>query len=156
VRFAWEAVAFAEIRDLNRHRTGTKYCPLSPVGFYYALDQLPTTYHTLPPHLSDHSLSERAYFLSESSDLYQEYLALETVGRVASQQMRQTDDPKGIYFALLGTQFPFEHTTTADKFSTRPNCAPVPARTTDTRNICATRSPSGTSDTPRHVGDPRR
>lgn len=39
VRFAWEAVAFAEIRDLNRHRTGTKYCPLSPVGFYYALDQ---------------------------------------------------------------------------------------------------------------------
>ena len=40
-RFGWEAVALAEIRDLNRHRTGTKWCPLVPKGFYSALDQLP-------------------------------------------------------------------------------------------------------------------
>ncbi|MBC8139224.1 MAG: FAD-dependent thymidylate synthase [Fibrella sp.] len=116
VRFGWEAVAFAEIRDLNRHRTGTKFCPLSPVGFYYALDQLPPTWQSVPPHLSEHSLSERAYFMSETTGSYQDYMALETVGRVASQQVRHSDTPTGIYFALLGTQFPFEHTTTADKF----------------------------------------
>lgn len=41
VRFSWQAIALAEIRDLNRHRTGTKYCPLVPQGFYCADDQLP-------------------------------------------------------------------------------------------------------------------
>jgi hypothetical protein len=40
-RFSWDAVALSEIRDLNRHRTGTKWCPLVPRGFYAALDQLP-------------------------------------------------------------------------------------------------------------------
>ena len=43
VRFGWSAIGFAEIRDLNRHRTGTKYCPLAPQGFYFALDQLPAS-----------------------------------------------------------------------------------------------------------------
>jgi len=41
VRFGWEAVSFAEIRDLNRHRTGTKYCPFVPRGFYGAVEQIP-------------------------------------------------------------------------------------------------------------------
>ena len=41
VRFGWGAMAFAEIRDLNRHRTGNKHCPLRPKGFYAASDQLP-------------------------------------------------------------------------------------------------------------------
>ena len=94
VRFSWDAVAFAEIRDLNRHRTGTKYCPLAPVGFYHAIDQLP-----------------------EES---QSYNALGLVGENASFLVRcktaTDDEPTAIYFALLGTQFPFEHTTTADKF----------------------------------------
>ena len=31
-------------------------------------------------------------------------------------QVLKRNEPTGIYFALLGTQFPFEHTTTADKF----------------------------------------
>ncbi len=94
VRFGWDAVAIAEIRDLNRHRTGTKYCPLMPVGFYCALDQIPT------------KETERHY----SSLMY---------GGWASMQARRTlrnGEPTGIYFALLGTQFVFEHTTTADKF----------------------------------------
>lgn len=93
VRFGWEAVAFAEIRDLNRHRTGTKYCPLSPVGFYHAVDQVP----------GDNA----------------EYRSLGDRGRQASESTRNIlmqGEPTGIYFALLGTQFPFEHTTTADKF----------------------------------------
>jgi hypothetical protein len=116
VRFAWEAVAFAEIRDLNRHRTGTKFCPLSPVGFYYALDQLPPTWQSVPPRFSEHSPSEQAYFMSEATGSYQEYVALEHVGRTASLRVHPAGELTSIYFALLGTQFPFEHTTTADKF----------------------------------------
>ena len=93
VRFSWQAVAFAEIRDLNRHRTGTKYCPLLPVGFYGALDQLPAgeyTYNLLIHQSGEASLHAR--------------------------RILQSGEPTGIYHTLLGTQFPFEHTTTADKF----------------------------------------
>lgn len=88
VRFAWDAVAFAEIRDLNRHRTGTKYCPPVPVGFYGALDQ------------------------GGPEGLY-------SVGHEATARARkqlQAGDSTFVYELLLGTQFPFEHTTTADKF----------------------------------------
>jgi len=97
-RFGWEAVAFAEIRDLNRHRTGTKWCPLVPQGFYAALDQV-------PPQFED-----------EFSELLR---AFSTFGRNitmnASDLLRQ-GEATYVYSLLLGTQFPFEHTTTADKF----------------------------------------
>jgi thymidylate synthase ThyX len=95
VRFGWQAVAFAEIRDLNRHRTGTKYCPLVPQGFYHAADQVP-----------------------ENAPAGN-YAALGMVGRDASTNARQhllAGEPTYVYWTLLGTQFPFEHTTTADKF----------------------------------------
>lgn len=93
VRFGWEATALAEIRDLNRHRTGTKYCPLVPRGFYAALDQLP----------------EENPALRGLSDL----------GARISLQARQLladGDASFVYWTLLGTQYLFEHTTTADKF----------------------------------------
>jgi thymidylate synthase ThyX len=93
VRFGWEAVSFAEIRDLNRHRTGTKYCPLLPVGFYHAADQLPA------PN-ADYETSGK-------------------VGRDASRKARfllASGDPTALYYTLLGTQYSFEHVTTADKF----------------------------------------
>ena len=41
VKFAWHGISFGEIRDLNRHRTGNKYCPLTPIGFYGSTDQIP-------------------------------------------------------------------------------------------------------------------
>jgi len=92
VRFGWPAVTLGDIRDLNRHRPGSKYSPLVPVGFYGADDQ------TLEPTgLAAH---------------------LET-GRAISARAREIlaqGDPAYIYWSLLGTQFPFEHTTTADKF----------------------------------------
>ena len=94
VRFSWDAVAFAEIRDLNRHRTGTKFCPLVPVGFYHAIDQLPEE------NLSYNALGQ----------------AGQNASFVARRRMVTDNEPTAIYFALLGTQFPFEHTTTADKF----------------------------------------
>jgi len=100
VRFGWDAVALAEIRDLNRHRTGNKHCPLSPVGFYSALDQLPP----LPS-----PVAERVQQLQD----------INNIGRTASARTHRylgEGDPTYIYWSLLGTQFPFEQLTTADKF----------------------------------------
>lgn len=99
IRFAWDAVGFAEIRDLNRHRTGTKYCPTVPVGFYAALDVLPS--------------------LESLQAEEEEYKKLALVGANASKRAREilaAGSPAYAYYTLLGTQFPFEHTTTADKF----------------------------------------
>lgn len=93
VRFGWEAVSFGEIRDLNRHRTGSKYCPLVPLGFYAAQDQL-------------------------DGDV-PAYRALCETGRAASAHAREllsAGDPSYLYWTVLGTQYRFEHVTTADKF----------------------------------------
>ena len=97
VRFGWAAMSIAEIRDLNRHRTGSKYCPLVPRGFYGALDQLPKTAVDGVSPLRD---------------------SIET-GRKASMRSLEAlrkGDPAHMYWAVLGTQYPFEHVTTADKF----------------------------------------
>jgi hypothetical protein len=97
VRFGWSAIGFAEIRDLNRHRTGSKYCPPVPQGFYYAADQVPAA-----------TEEKRAALLGWAE-----------IGRrateCASRRLREAD-PAYIYWTLLGTEFPFEHLTTADKF----------------------------------------
>jgi len=95
VRFGWEAVAMAELRDLNRHRTGSKWCPLIPRGFYCAGDQLPGQAHQ------------------------ETFRKLATVGRraaAAARALLECGDPAYIYWTMLGTQYYFEHTTTADKF----------------------------------------
>jgi thymidylate synthase ThyX len=102
VRFAWEAVAFAEIRDLNRHRTGSKYCPPVPMGFYAAVDQLPGA-----------DAADRAQAPVAALDAAVAFgcgLARRAHERLAA------GDPTYVYWTLLGTQFPFEHVTTADKF----------------------------------------
>lgn len=38
VSFAWNNLALAELRDLNRHRTGHRYTPLIQAGFYLPRD----------------------------------------------------------------------------------------------------------------------
>lgn len=98
VRFSWNAVALAEIRDLNRHRTGSKFSSCVPVGFYTAEDQFPI--------LADSNLAQRLTQLRE-------------VGRTASRNARErlaAGDSAFVYWLALGTQLPFEHSTTADKF----------------------------------------
>jgi thymidylate synthase ThyX len=98
IRFGWQAVAFAEIRDFNRHRTGNKYCPLIPQGFYGALDQL-----------NDRS----------PNGAHSDIKTLCESGRRASALAHShlvNKDPAYVYWSLLGTQYPFEHLTTADKF----------------------------------------
>ncbi len=100
VRFGWDAMAMGEIRDLNRHRTGNKHCPLIPTGFYSALDQLSQT----PDNGDDNASQLRT--LNEVG----RHLSAKAHTQLANQ------DPAYIYWTLLGTQFPFEQLTTADKF----------------------------------------
>jgi thymidylate synthase ThyX len=96
VTVSWAEMSFGEIRDLNRHRTGTKYCPFIPKGFYGALDQLPD--------------SE----LEECMILQNMHKGFESTAWKAQRLF--LSEPHYVYFTSLGHQYTFEHTTTADKF----------------------------------------
>ena len=87
VTFALNNIALAELRDLNRHRTGNRYTPLIQAGFY------------LPP---DVSHAPHAALLADQLALTRELL--------------QRKSPAYVYTLLLGAQTPFEHGTHADKF----------------------------------------
>ena len=89
VRFAWNNMALAELRDLNRHRSGHRFSPLTPVGFY------------LPPELKQ----EKCKKLLEQQKTLIEKLAKES-----------PQNGSHLYGYLLGVQTPFEHSTHADKF----------------------------------------
>lgn len=87
VSFAWNNMAIAELRDLNRHRTGHRFTPLIQAGFY------------LPPEIAPAS----------HQDLLADQLAL-------TRELMQRGSPAYVYSLLLGAQTPFEHSTHADKF----------------------------------------
>jgi thymidylate synthase ThyX len=87
VSFAWNNMALAELRDLNRHRTGNRFTPLIQAGFY------------LPPEIPR---EPHAALLADQLELTRELLARES--------------PAYVYSLLLGAQTPFEHSTHADKF----------------------------------------
>jgi len=87
VSFAWNNLAVAELRDLNRHRTGHRYTPFIQAGFY------------LPPEI-DRSAHAR---------LLDDQLAL-------TRELLDRGSPAYVYSLLLGAQTPFEHGTHADKF----------------------------------------
>ncbi len=87
VTFAWNNLALAELRDLNRHRTGHRYTPLIQAGFY------------LPPEIDR---ATHAQLLTDQAELTRELL--------------RRDSPAYLYSLLLGAQTPFEHSTHADKF----------------------------------------
>ena len=95
VRFGWEAVTMAELRDLNRHRTGNKYGPMLPLGFYCALDEVPEGVDASPLE----AWAQRGRQMT-----------------LAAREGIAAGNPADIYKSLLGSQFFFEHTTTADKF----------------------------------------
>lgn len=100
VRFGWSAIGFAEIRDLNRHRTGSKYCPQVPRGFYAALDQLAP---------AADPRGEKQVALTNLTKIGHTTIA------EALLRLRMAS-PCYVYWTLLGTEYPFEHVTTADKF----------------------------------------
>jgi thymidylate synthase ThyX len=87
VAFAWNNMALAELRDLNRHRTGNRHTPLIQAGFY------------LPPEIDRQA---HAALLQDQLELTRELL--------------RRDSPAYVYSLLLGAQTPFEHSTHADKF----------------------------------------
>lgn len=87
VSFAWNNMALAELRDLNRHRTGHRWTPCIQAGFY------------LPPEIdraSHHAL------LADQATL--------------TKELMERGSASYVYSLLLGAQTPFEHTTQADKF----------------------------------------
>src|SRR5690606_20413204 len=43
VHFGWDTMAFAELRDFNRHRTGEKYTDLCPTAVYLGEDLIPAS-----------------------------------------------------------------------------------------------------------------
>ena len=89
VRASWNNMAIAELRDLNRHRTGYRFSPLIPAGFY------------LPPGIVHPKLDAlRAAMRS-------------VIGKLAA---RGDGSAAYVYGLLLGTQVPFEHSTHLDKF----------------------------------------
>ena len=87
IAFAWNNMALAEMRDLNRHRTGHRFTPMVQNGFY------------LPPEV-DRSIASELFAKQEAllGELYQRESAAYP------------------YALLLGSQSPFEHTTNVDKF----------------------------------------
>ncbi|HVT73356.1 MAG TPA: FAD-dependent thymidylate synthase [Lacunisphaera sp.] len=87
VSFAWNNLAIAELRDLNRHRTGHRYTPLIQAGFY------------LPPEIP----------AAPHQALLEEQAAL-------ARELMTRGSPAYVYALLLGAQTPFEHSTHADKF----------------------------------------
>lgn len=89
VRAAWNNMAIAELRDLNRHRTGFRISPLVPTGFY------------IPP-VARHPLQET--LLAKVRTLLQK-LATDPEAPACF-----------VYGLLLGTQVAFEHSTHLDKF----------------------------------------
>jgi thymidylate synthase ThyX len=87
VTFAWNNLAIAELRDLNRHRTGHRYTPLIQAGFY------------LPPEVPR----------APHRQLLADQFAL-------TRELHKRGSPAYVYSLLLGAQTPFEHSTHADKF----------------------------------------
>ena len=87
VSFAWNNMALAELRDLNRHRTGHRWTPCIQAGFY------------LPPEV----------------DREPHRALLETQAELTRELMSR-GEASYVYSLLLGAQTPFEHSTHADKF----------------------------------------
>jgi thymidylate synthase ThyX len=102
IRFGWKAVGFAEIRDFNRHRTGTKYCDLIPQGFYAALDQLPKEFHG-----HEEKIARLTAMSKETA---------KTTRQLALQAVAHQKDPTYPYGLAFGSQCYFEQATTADKY----------------------------------------
>ena len=90
IRVTWNrCMAIAELRDLNRHRTGSRFSPLTPTGFY------------LPQETKD--LMTQAE-LTSWADLTDEIAAF------------GNDSALRPYTLSLGSKTSYTHTTTLDKF----------------------------------------
>jgi len=113
VCFGWNGIAFADIRDLARHRTGNKFLTLIPRGFYFAKEQIPDI------QIEEETSLSKVCSTEEALIGYLETLA--KANQDASLQAFKflcdyEDNPFYVYWASLGTTFDFEHLTTGDNF----------------------------------------
>jgi thymidylate synthase ThyX len=92
VQVEWDRIAIAELRDLNRHRTGFRFSDFAPQGFY-----LPEETQAITPE------GELAKFQNLYENLVRELSRKAQCGLHA-------------YGFFLGSQVAFEHTQQADKF----------------------------------------
>lgn len=106
VRFSWNNLAIAELRDLNRHRTGHRQSLLSQRGIYYGPTKLAAG---LP---SYHHEAQEAVTAQVKGDA-QELVAAQAAFLA---QLVAGRSPAYVYALLFGSQSPFEHVCTADKF----------------------------------------
>lgn len=96
VQAEWSHISFAELRDLNRHRTGYRFSDLAPKGFYLPEET------KLILQSTDHK-----GLLGQFQTKYAELVAL---------LARQAQPGLHTYGYFLGTQVAFEHTQAGDKF----------------------------------------
>lgn len=100
VRFGWEALTIAELRDLNRHRTGNKNFTLIPVGFYCSDDEIEKYKHI-------------------NLEITNELLKLREIGVKLTQAANlrfQVADQSFVYYLPMGAKCRYEHVTTANHF----------------------------------------
>ena len=97
VTFSWMGISFGEIRDLNRHRTGTRFTSMVPLGFYDAVDELEGVNNI------SCEVIRTASDDCKGDSKYARSILLDNCSRY-------------IYFTKLGTQYYFEHSTQVDKF----------------------------------------
>jgi len=100
VRFGWEALTIAELRDLNRHRTGNKDFTLVPVGFYCSDDEI-EKHKNIDPEIT------------------KKLLKLREIGVELTQLANlrfQSADSSFVYYLPMGAKCRYEHVTTANHF----------------------------------------
>ena len=94
VAWEWDGIAIAELRDVNRHRSGTRYLDLVPRGFHDARDEC-----------ADEDMKKR---LADMGSIGR------SLGRKC-QTVIQNRREHYLSWMLLGTQVGFQHRTTLDK-----------------------------------------
>jgi len=99
ILFAIPNITIGEIRDLNRHRTGSKYIDLKPQGFYDTMDCVKDCEKIIGKKIKSSIIKN-----------------LGAEGNVLINVVNQYGTEKGIYSLPLGTQLNFRHRTTFDKF----------------------------------------
>jgi hypothetical protein len=108
VRAAWNNMAIAELRDLNRHRSGYRFSPLCPRGFYLPEEAKNPNVCEL---LDEYKKTVEAIAAGDGRQIAAPTNDVDNMGR-------RVDNRSGayVYALLLGTQVAFEHSTHLDKF----------------------------------------
>lgn len=94
VEFGWDSIPMAELRDLNRHRTGNKALSCLPEAYYCATEMC-------------------------EKESVENLKQINQIGLDFTNKCRRAfldEDFSFPYYGALGTCFGFEHVTTMDKF----------------------------------------